>query len=121
MSQSTLKHPRAFMRELAQEYQIADEDEILAFLERYPEVAPLLFEIRSNIRRYFGEDSVRLAMSYDMECPEVEPVLFANIRTHLGPPEALKCLNQFDNEWWIKKLSGTSAPLVVSIHMVGRV
>ena len=55
MAQSILKHPQAIMSEIRRDYQISDEEEILAFLERYPAVAPLLHETRSNIRRYFGE------------------------------------------------------------------
>ena len=46
------------MNELGREYQLADEEEILAFLERYLAVAPLLHDIRSNIRRFFGEGPV---------------------------------------------------------------
>lgn len=43
--------------------------EILTFLEHHPHVAPLLFDIRSNIRRFFGEDPARLDMFYDPEWP----------------------------------------------------
>ena len=52
MAQSILKHPRAVLRELGRDYQNFDEEELLDFLERHPAVAPLLFEIRGNIRRF---------------------------------------------------------------------
>jgi hypothetical protein len=92
--------------------------EILAFLERYPAVAPLLHEVRSNIRRFFGEVQVRLDMSYDLEWPEEGPELFANIQTALSPMEALDRLHKFDDEWWIERLLETKAPLVVSLHLI---
>jgi hypothetical protein len=54
MAQSIVKHPGEIVRELERDFQISDEEEILAFLERYPTAAPLLFDIRTNIRRFFG-------------------------------------------------------------------
>ncbi len=121
MAQSTLKHPRALMRELAREYLIADEDEVRSYLERHPEVAPLLFEIRSNIRRFFGEDAVRLDMSYDFEWPEDGPDLVANIQTPLRSPEAIDRWRQFGREWWFEKRRETAAPILVSFLHVPRV
>ena len=121
MAQSILKHPRAVLRELGRDYQISDEEEVLSFLERHPAVAPLLFEIRSNIRRFFDEDPVRLDMSHDPEWPEDEPELVVNIQTALEPMEALARLHKFDDEWWIKRLRETRPPLIVSIQLVRHV
>ena len=121
MAQSILKHPRAVLRELGREYQMTDEGDILAFLERHPTVAPLLFDIRSNIRRFFGEDPVRLDMFHDPEWPQDDPELVVNIQTALEPMEALARLHKFDDEWWIKRLSETRAPLIVSILLVRHV
>jgi hypothetical protein len=118
MAQSILKHPQVVIRELRREFQISDEDEILAFLERHPTVAPLLFDIRSNIRRFFDEDPVRLDMFYDPEWPQDDPELVVNIQTLLEPMEALARLQKFDDEWWIKRLSETRPPLIVSILLV---
>jgi hypothetical protein len=121
MTQSILKHPRAVLRELGLEYQITDEEEILAFLERYPAVAPLLHDVRSNIRRFFGEDPVRLELFYDPEWPEDGPKLVVNIQTHYASREALDRLHQFDDEWWIKSRGEINAPLMVSFEHVRRV
>ncbi|MBA2596303.1 MAG: hypothetical protein H0V00_06715 [Chloroflexia bacterium] len=121
MAQSTLKHPRALMRELAREYQIADEDEVLAFLERHPDAAPLLFDIRSNIRRYFGDDAVRLDMSYDLEWPEDGPEMVANIQTPLRSADAIDSWRQLGRDWWFKKRGETAAPILVSFEHVRRV
>lgn len=118
MAQSTLKLSRAVMSELRRDYQLNDEADILAFLERHPALAPLLFEIRSNIRRFFDEDLVRLEMFYDPEWPQDDAELVVNIQTALEPKEALARLRRFDDEWWIKRLSETRPPLIVSILLV---
>ena len=118
MAQTVLKHPRAVMSELKRDYQMTDEEEILAFLERHPAVAPLLVDIRSNIRKFFGEDSVRLEMFHDPEWPEEEAELLVNIETHIDAMEALDRLHRFDDDWWIKKLTESRYPLIVSIALV---
>ena len=83
------------MNELRRDYQMTDEEEILAFLERYPSVAPLLHDTRSNIRKFFGEDPVRLNVSHDPDWEDDQPELFANIQTRLDPQDALARLEAF--------------------------
>jgi len=121
MAQSILKQPQAVIRELKRDYQLSDEEEILAFLEHNPGVAPLLSDIRSNIRRFFGEDPVRLDMFYDPEWPEDGPKLVVNIQTHFASHEALDRLHQFDNTWWIKRRKDIDAALMVSFEHARRV
>jgi hypothetical protein len=118
MAQSTLRHLRAVMSELRRDYQMTDEEEILAFLERYPAVAPILPDIRSNIRRFFGEDPVMLKVSHDLDWEDDQPGLFANIQTRLDPQEARARLEAFDTEWWLKRRTEANAPLVVSLHLI---
>lgn len=120
-AQSTLKHPQSVIRELGKLYQIADEREVLAFLKRFPEVAPLLIDIRVNIQRYFGEDAVRLDVSYDPEWPEDGPNLVVNILTPLRSGEAIDHWRQLGRDWWFEKLEDTSAPILVSFMHVPRV
>jgi len=121
MAQSILKHPRAVMSDLGRDYQLDDEADILAFLERYPAVVPLLFDIRSNIRRFFGDDPVRLEMFYDPEWPEDEPTLVVNIQTRSASHQALDRIHQFDNEWWLGKYKDIDVPLLVTFEHVRRV
>jgi hypothetical protein len=118
MAQSILKHPRSVLRELRRDYQITDEEEILAFLDRHPAVAPLLHDVRSNIRRFFSEDPVTLKVSHDLDWEDEQPELFANIQTRLDPQEALARLEAFDTEWWLKRRTEANAPLVVSLHLI---
>jgi len=121
MAQSILKPPQAIMSELRRDYEIPDDKEILTFLERYPAVAPLLHETRGNIRRYFGDDPVRLDMFYDPEWPEDGPKLVVNVQTHFASHEALDRLHQFVNAWWSKKRKDVDAPLMVSFEHTRRV
>ncbi len=118
MAQSTLKHPRAVMNEVRRDYQMTDEAQLLAFLERYPAVAPLLHDVQSNIRRFFGEDPVRLKVTHDPDWEDEQPELFANIQTRLDPQEALARLEAFDTEWWLQRRTEANAPLVVSLHLI---
>jgi len=118
MAQSILKHPRAVMNELRRDYEMTDEEEILAFLERYPAVAPLLHDTRSNIRKFFGDDAVRLKVSHDPDWKDEQPELFANIQTRLDPQDALARLEAFDTEWWLQRRTEANAPLVVSLHLI---
>ena len=69
------------------------QEEILAFLERYPAVAPLLIDTRSNIRRFFGEDPVMLKVSHDLDWEDDQPELFANIQTRLLHPLGSRVLS----------------------------
>jgi hypothetical protein len=121
MAQSIVKHSEAVLRELERDYQISDEQEILAFLERYPAAAALLFDIRISIRRFFGEDPVRLDMFYDPEWPEDGPKLVVNIKTPAGPMEALDRIHRFDDEWWIEKHKDIDVPLLVTFELARRV
>jgi hypothetical protein len=118
MAQSILKHPRSVLRELRRDYQITDEEEILAFLDRHPAVASLLHDVRSNIRRFFSEDPVTLKVSHDLDWEDEQPELFANIQTRLDPHEALARLEAFDTEWWLQRSAEANAPLVVSLHLI---
>ncbi len=118
MAQSTVNQPRAVLRELERDYQISDEEEILAFLERHPAIATLLKDARSNIRAFFGDDPVTLKVSHDLDWEDEQPELFANIQTRLDPQDALARLDAFDSEWWLKRRTEANAPLVVSLHLI---
>jgi hypothetical protein len=118
MARTIATQPQAVIDVLAREFEIEGDEGIGAFLERYPDVAPLLLEIRSAIKRFFGEERVSLELFYDPECEIEDPELFVNILTQFPAGEALKRLKRFDHEWWLEKFKKTDAPLVVSIkHM----
>src|SRR5262245_58866486 len=117
MASSVVSHPNAMLRALSRDFELKDEDDILAFIERHPTVLPLLPEIRSKIRDYFGDDPVRPEVFHDPEWEEAPPELFANIRTKLGPHEALERIHQFDRERLLNELNKPNVPVVVSAHL----
>ena len=121
MARSTLGQRSILMSELGRDFEIPDEEDIQAFLGRYPNVGSLLPEIRREIRKYFGDEKVNLELFYDPEWEDDDPPLFLNIQTHFGAGEALTRLKQFDHDWWLERLKQTKAPLVVSIHHVPHV
>ena len=118
MASSTVTLPKSVMSALARDFEMNGEEEILAFLERYPAVLPLLPEIRSKIRSFFGEDAVRLEVFVDPEWEEAPPELFAVIRTKLGPRLALERVHRFDREWWLQRLTEANVPVVVSFDLI---
>ena len=108
------------MSELRRACRLADDEEILAFLERYPPVALLLFDIRSNIRRFFGDDPVTLEMFNDPEWPEDEPKLIVSIQNHYQSAEALDRIRRVGQEWWFENREGMNPPLLVTFEHVRR-
>ena len=121
MVRSTVSPTQVAMSELAQDYQFDEEEDIIAFLGRYPDVAPVLLEIRSNIRRFFDQEEVRLEVFEDPEWPDDDPTLVVNIQTQFASGEALDRLHRFDREWWIVQLKTVDAPLLVSFEHIRRV
>jgi hypothetical protein len=119
MALSIKPQPRAVTEALTRDYEIVDPDDVFAFLERFPELPPLLPEIRDAIRRYFGDDRVTLSIFRDPECPEYER-LHANVLLYAAPREALQLLDQFD-EWWLRKRQGPDLPILVNIALQRRV
>lgn len=115
MALSIHDHSRAIIRALAEDYYFADEADIVAFLERYPSTVSLLFEIRGAIRRFFGEDHVRLEVFRDPEWPD-DAKLVVNILTYAPPRQTLDRLDQLDGAW-LEHHGKVEAPLIVSIAL----
>jgi hypothetical protein len=103
---------------LARAFQITDADDVRAFLAAHPAVVDLLFEIREEARRYFGDAPMGLEIFRDPEWEGEDPELFVVIQTHLGPHEALERLHQFDREWWLTALKKIDAPVATTVHLV---
>jgi hypothetical protein len=103
---------------LARAFQITDAEDVRAFLAAHPAVVDLLFEIRREARRYFGDTPMGLEIFRDPEWEGDEPELFVVIQTHLGPHEALERLHQFDREWWLAQRKTSGAPVVVTVDLI---
>jgi len=120
MALSIRTHPQAVMRALMRDFDIVDEEDVLAFLERYPSTPALLGEIRDAIRRYFGDDRVGLGVFRDPEWPD-DVKLVANVLTYATPRQALDRIDRFDEEWWLKKRRDLNSPVMVSFALQRRV
>ncbi len=82
------------------EFEVVDYKTTLQFIAKYPNIAPLLKHVRRAIRRYFGNADVSLG-------PETAPEtgnqqLWVNIHTELPVSEAMKILENFDDDHFLK-------------------
>jgi hypothetical protein len=118
MALSVLTHPEEVMNALAREFEIVDEEDVLAFLARHPTTPSLLGEIREAIRRFFGHDQVKLGVFRDPEWPDDDPELFVYVQSHRDAREALAHLKRFDRDWWLAKRAESSVPVVVTMHLI---
>jgi hypothetical protein len=110
--------PDASWSALASTFQITDGNDVRAFLAAHPTVVDLLFEIREEARRHFGDTPMKLEIFRDPESVDAEPVLFAVIQTHFDAPEALEHLRRFDYEWWLARRKESGTATVVSIDFI---
>jgi hypothetical protein len=120
MARSIATPSTAVMDSLRNVYEFRDEAEVAAFLADHPTVPSLLAEIRPAIRRFFGEEPVRLEVSEDPDC-DVPPTLLVNIQTQYGAAEAISRLARFDHEAGIEMLHNRDTPVLVSIIAARRV
>lgn len=74
---------------------------VKSFLEKNVFLAPLLLEVNSKIKQYFGMSStIALELSVDPENGRHQE-LWARVQTELEPAEAMPLLSRFDDEWWL--------------------
>jgi hypothetical protein len=77
-----------------------DADSVDDFLQQRPSLIELILEARLRIREYFGEDcALTLRPFYDPEDPQHHRLLLL-ITAPQPIKEALRLLDQFDEEWW---------------------
>ncbi|MCX7707648.1 MAG: hypothetical protein N2204_06550 [Anaerolineae bacterium] len=99
-------------------YGFRGEAEAVRFLRMHPALIDLLLEALPHVERYFGpHPEVVLEVVVDPEASDSEE-LFANIRTSLPVEEALECLNQFDEEWFLDQLARTEGRFNFNLEFV---
>jgi hypothetical protein len=118
MARSLVSPSQDVIRALARDFTIVDEQNVVRFLESFPDVLPLLFETRAEIRRFFGEGTVKLETFVDPEWPAEQPTLVMNVQMTVTSRETLDRLREFDRKWWLEKLEASNAPLLVSFEHV---
>jgi len=91
--------------------------EVIAFLQSYQFLVPLLLEVYANVSEYFGPSpEVVLEVVSDPEAEYRE--LFALVRTNLSPTEALARLKRFDQEWWLDTSDRAQCMLNVDVEYI---
>ena len=90
------------LRSLARTFVLRDEEAVCRYLDIYPFLVPLLWEVDGKVRQYFDVDSpLILEMVKDFESGSEEgDELFAMIPTTLPPEEALQQRWHLYEEWW---------------------
>ncbi|MDP2935423.1 MAG: hypothetical protein Q8O86_02915 [Dehalococcoidia bacterium] len=110
---------RAAIAEIAsleQMYVFRRPEEVIEFLEDHPFLVALLFDAHPQIVKHFGPrpDAV-LEVVVDPEAM-ADRELFALIRTHLPPRDALSRLERLDEEWWIEALERAQGALCIDLE-----
>lgn len=92
------------MKEYASKtYELRGKEEIEEFLSESRGLWALLYEIPGKVKKYFGEDEkLALRIFNNPECLG-DKHLMVIIKTSKEVDEAMKCLDEFDDEWWIDR------------------
>ena len=90
---------------IARWYSVRDSGRIEDFVHQRPLIAKVLADAIDELPKYFGPQ-----LDVELECvtdPEYEEdgQLFAYIRTSLPAEDALKRLDQLDEDWFLAKIS----------------
>ncbi len=99
---------------LSQLYTIEEPDSVVTFIHKYPDVYEVLFKAPDHIKQIFGDVSLNLELYHDPE--EDYEGLFIIINTKLSPEEALRLLDQLDDEWWLTINDGISNILEIMVR-----
>lgn len=111
-------YPTSDLRKLEQHYIFRNQSEVMNFAVNNSSLLQPLHEAWDQIRNYFGE-SVQAVLEVVAD-PEFfedqELVIF--IRTDLSPDEALKKLEQIDDEWWLNVPADVRKKLCITVEFI---
>jgi hypothetical protein len=103
---------------IAELFDIEDAPAVRSYLGANPSLVPLLVEARRTVPRFFpGETRVRLQVLADRD-DEDHTDLFAIIQTALPEDDALRCLDRFDEEWWLDAAGRAGGRLTIDVESV---
>ena len=89
---------------LARTFVFRDEAAVCRYLDMYPFLVPLLWEVDGKVRQCFDVASpLILEVVKDLESgSEEDDELFAMIPTTLPPMDARRKLRHLDENWWLE-------------------
>lgn len=116
--ETLLTYPTLELETLERLYTLRKRPEVIKFLADNSFLFPLLHEVYEKIRDYFGE-SVEVVLEVFTD-PEVEmhQELGVFIRTNLSPNEAITCLEQFDDKWWLDAPPNARKKLCIDVEFI---
>ncbi|MGH8060006.1 MAG: hypothetical protein ACREOH_22685 [Candidatus Entotheonellia bacterium] len=101
---------------LADVYHFRRYPEVFAFLQRHPNLIPLLIETAQVIPHYFGQVTpIALDIATDPEA-EDDQQLVAWIQTDLEPIKAIARLTEFDTAWWLAASHASHDQLCIHVE-----
>lgn len=111
-----LSTPSLDIQQIGRFYLIEDENQLIEFVSRNPEIVTLLLEAQKQIRKYFPQERLVLNVSSDSDYIEWERVkIFIYVGVN-DVDEASDKLSQFDNDWWLDNCSGIGLKLYIGLE-----
>ncbi len=98
MTETALSISEADIETLEQLYSFRERTEVLAFLDKYPFLVPVLLEAPAKIRQYFPDSQLFLEVVPDAEIADWV-LLVLSILMNLDPNDAVDKLHQLDWNW----------------------
>ncbi len=89
--------------------------EVSAFLENEPSLIPSLVEARKQIESYFGDVELVIEVITEPEAAD-DRELVVFIRADLPPDEALRKLEQLDEDWWLDASTEVEGKLCIHVE-----
>ncbi len=89
---------------------------VSSFLQAHQELISLLNEAYKELRKYFSSEDLKLELVTDPEIAEDR--LFVYIFTSLSVTDALRKLDEFDEQWWLEQLDRANSLLNFNLRFV---
>lgn len=86
-------------------YELRNPDAVLVYVAAHRELPDFLKRSQQQLRRFFGpKPSFVLEIVRDPDASDPSDFLFVNIRTAMPVDDAMACLNQFDEAWYLDQI-----------------
>jgi len=100
MTETALSISQADIETLEQLYTFRERTEVLAFLDKYPFLVPVLLAAPEKICHYFPDAQLFLEVVPDAEVADWV-LLALSILVNINPYDAVNRLKQMDMNWWV--------------------
>jgi hypothetical protein len=106
-----------FLSWLQPGYILPQPSSVGSFLQEHKELVSLLTEACKELRKYFSTEDFKLQVVSD---PEIagEKQLFVYVFTSLSVTDALKKIDEFDEQWWLDRIDRANGLLNFNLRFV---